>query len=81
MDQSVSKELAGEQVFVMCRNLASGSTSFADQLVKELLVERKADDLILVGAPQRFASYVLESADRRGVRSRVNVQASAQLSV
>src|SRR4051794_13457768 len=61
VDQEVPQALAGERVLVLCRRLASASTSFADQLVKTVLVEREASELVLVGAPVRFADHVLQS--------------------
>ena len=58
-------------VVVQCRELLSATTSFADQLVKQLLQERGLSRLVFVGAPEQFAAYVTDSADRRSVTDRI----------
>jgi hypothetical protein len=80
-EQGVRPTLAGEQVVVLARDLASGSTSFADELVKELLCERDAAELSLVGAPERFVEHVRAAAARRGVADKVHVRSGAELGV
>ena len=80
-EQQVAPSLAGEELVVLCRDLASGSTSFADQLVKEVLEQRGASAIVLVGAPSRFVALVQESAQRRGVADRVRVSSGAEAGV
>lgn len=80
-EQDVPKELAGQTLTVHARGLASGSPSFADQLVKVVLEERQAEGLIILGAPQRFIGHVLASAERRGLRPRVSTTAEAAAGV
>jgi hypothetical protein len=80
-EHGVPESLTSERVVVLCRDLASGSTSFADELVKELLVDRAATQLILVGAPERFVDHVRAAAARRGVAERVQVRSGAELGV
>lgn len=70
-EQGVAEDLRGKQLIVLCRDLASGSPSFADQLVKSALKDRRAAELVLLGAPDRFTAHVRDSATRRGVSSRV----------
>lgn len=64
-------DLKEADVVVNCRNLRSGSASFADQLVLETLVEAQSAALILVGAPPLFVEHITESATRHGVADRV----------
>lgn len=80
-EQQVASSLRGEDLVVLCRDLASASTSFADQLVKEVVEERGAAALVLVGAPDRFVQLVRESAARRGASDRVKVQSGAEAGV
>jgi hypothetical protein len=80
-EQGVPATLAGEQVAVLARDLASGSASFADELVKEVLCERGAAELSLVGAPERFVEHVHAAAVRRGVADKVHVRSAAELGV
>jgi len=62
-----------ETVVVDARRTASGSPSFASQLVQRTLADGGADCLILVGAPSRFAQHVTESASRRSVAGRLDL--------
>ncbi|MDP9396833.1 MAG: hypothetical protein M3P96_02960 [Actinomycetota bacterium] len=80
-EQQLPEELVGERLAVLCADLASGSSSFADQLVLEVLVNRGADELVLVGAPERFVQYVRAAAKRRGVAGRVAERSGAELEV
>lgn len=80
-EQDVSGSLAGESLVVLGRDLASGSSSFADELVVEVLERRKADHLILVGMPDQFVRHVRESAARRDVSERVSLRSGAELGV
>lgn len=79
--QSVPAALTGETVVLLCRALASGSPSFADEMVKEVLVERGADELVLVGSSERFLQHVTAAAERRDVAGRVRVGSGAELGV
>jgi hypothetical protein len=49
-------------VLVDASRLESGTSSFAAQLVRRLLLDRRADRLILFGAPASFAGYVRDAA-------------------
>ena len=73
------RDLAGSGVVLFCRDLLSGSTSFADQLVDELVAKRHADSVIVVGAPERFRKHMLDAARRRGLSGRVRIESAAQL--
>ena len=79
--QSVPSRLSGQTVVVLCRELASGSPSFADELVKELLEDRAAAELVLVGPPARFQHHVEAAAVRRDVADRVRLGTGAELGV
>jgi hypothetical protein len=74
--QDVPHDLRRADVVVFCDDLATGSASFADELVRQVLSQRHGGHLVLVGAPQSFWTRVSEAAGRRGLRDRV-VQRSA----
>jgi hypothetical protein len=51
--------------------LLAGTPSFADEMVKQILVERHADELSVVNGTNDFASDVIASAPNHGVVDRV----------
>ena len=68
------EDLAGEQVSVLARDLLSGSPSFADELVRQLTVERHAESVVVVGAEPTFEGYVRNAAQTHGVADRVTTR-------
>jgi hypothetical protein len=75
------ERLTNEDVWINCRDLVSGSPSFADQLVKRLVEEKDARSLTVVGATDRFAGYFTESAQARRVPNRVHLATLAEWDV
>lgn len=73
---TIPKDLVGQRVALNCRELRSGSPSFADEIVRVVLVERQAAELVLVGAGERFAAYVRDSAGAHDVVDRLLVRAA-----
>ncbi len=80
-EQGVAEILQGEDLVVVANELTSGSSSFADELVREALEERKAQGLVLVGPPDLFTARVLASAERRDLSHRVRVASGAEVGV
>ena len=80
-EQQVPASLRDEPLVVLCRVVASGSTSFADELVRQVVEVRDARELVLVGAPERLLRYVRDAAGRRGVSSRVVARSGAEVEV
>ena len=76
--QDVARDLRTADVVVFCDDLATGSASFADELVRQVLTERRGGHLVFVGAPQLFWSRVTEAAERRGVPDRVTQRSAAE---
>lgn len=76
----VPLDLHDQTVVLHSRDLLTGSTSFADQLIKQLILVRGARDVVLVGAPPRFERHMLEAANRRQVNGRVRTESAAKLS-
>lgn len=79
--ERVPSRLEGDSVVLLCRELASGSASFADEMVLQVLVERKADRLYLVGAPDLFVKRVEDAAMRHGVAGAVSNESAEALGV
>lgn len=61
-------------VFVDARRLESGTSSFAAQLVRRILLDRNAEQLILVGAPPSFAGYVRDAAVKLKVSNKLDTR-------
>lgn len=73
----VPTDLRGEKVVLDSRALLSGTPSFADEMVKAVLVDRGADELVVLGASTDFASDVTVSARDHGVLDRVRLEQPA----
>ena len=72
--------LAGTRFVVDGRSLATGSVSFASQLVVRVLDQGGAAQLVLAGGPREFADHVRGAAERLGVADRLKVtEPSAEL--
>jgi uncharacterized Fe-S center protein len=59
--------VAGRSIVIDATGLSSGTSSFAAELVRRLLVDGKAADLAIVGAPVPFAEYARRAAADAGV--------------
>lgn len=73
----VPTDLHGERVVLDSRALLSGTPSFADEMVKAVLVDRGADELVVLGANSDFAADVTTSARDHGVLDRVHLEGTA----
>ncbi len=63
--------IARTEVIVDARPLASGTTSFAAQLVQSVIVEGEADRLLVVGGPADFVADIQAAARALSVADRV----------
>ncbi len=72
VDKLASDESA--PVLVDARRLKSGTSSFAAQLVRRILLDRHAEQLILVGAPASFVGYVRDAAVKLYVSGRLDTR-------
>ena len=73
MIRSLATDLRGVHVELDCSNLLVGTPSFFDEIVKQILVERHADTLDAIAAPERVRQLLERAADNRGVRGRLRV--------
>jgi len=80
-EQGTAASLKGASLIVVATELAAGSTSFADELVQEVLTRRGANQLVLVGGPASFLSRVRESAAARELSGSVVVETAAKAGV
>lgn len=69
-------DLTGERVTVLARDLLTGSPSFADELVRQLTVDRHAAAVVVVGAEPTFEQYLSDAAHNHAVADRVLVRGS-----
>jgi hypothetical protein len=69
--------LTGQHVAVLGRQLLSGSPSFADELIRQLTVERNAAQVEVIGAEPTFEEYVREAARIHAVADRVSTRRRA----
>jgi uncharacterized Fe-S center protein len=60
-------EITDRSVVVDATGLSSGTSSFAAQLVRRVLVDGKAHELIIVGAPDHFNDYARDAAQQARV--------------
>lgn len=68
-------DLEGSVVVVDARGTATGSASFASQLVLRVLRDGRADGMVVVGAPARLAEQVTQSAKVLDVAGRMDLSA------
>ncbi len=69
-------DLEGSVVVVDARGTATGSASFASQLVLRVLRDGRADCMVVVGAPARLAEQVTQSAKVLDVATRMDLSSS-----
>ncbi len=70
-------QMAGVSVVLDCTSLIVGTPSFLDEIVKEVLVVRRADRLEVIGGSARIAALIERAAANRGVADRLSVVARA----
>ncbi len=64
--------VADRSIVVDATSLASGTSSFAAELVHRVLADGKAAELIVVGAPEPFNEYARDGALADGVADRLH---------
>jgi len=69
--QAVPGDLAGEDLVVFCAGLWLAGDTFAAALVHEVLCERRARTIVLIGTPQDFLAQMRAAAKRCRVSDRV----------
>lgn len=68
------EDLSGHTVQLHCESLIAAAASFADEIVRTILVERHADQLEVTSvSDQEFIGYLLERAAVYGVTGRLQV--------
>lgn len=73
---TLPSNLANSDVILDCNGLLAATVSFADELVQEVLVARKAKALHAVRvSDQEFSEYLIRRAEVHGVRDRLTVSA------
>jgi hypothetical protein len=72
--REVPTRLDGEDVVLDCRGLVDGTASFADEMVKAVLVDRTAASLVALGPGQDFATDLAAAAHDHGVLDRFRLE-------
>ena len=67
----LGSDLSGNEVVLDCDKLLIGAPSFLDEIVKQILLERGADLLIVHGATERVHKLLERAAENRGSRDRL----------
>lgn len=70
-------DMTGIAVVLDCSRLVVGTPSFLDEIVKQLLVVRRADRLEVIADSSRIAELAERAAANRGVADRLSVIAQA----
>jgi uncharacterized Fe-S center protein len=66
-------DFAGRSIIVDATGLSSGTSSFAAELVRRVLVDGRATELAIVGPPVQFAEYARHAAADAGVTSALDI--------
>jgi hypothetical protein len=66
-------DLSGSPVMVDCSALQASTPSFVDELVKAVLVDRRAGRLVIKAAPERTVELARRAAQNRGVLDRLEI--------
>lgn len=70
---NIPTDLTGAEVSVDCRQLRAGTESFADELVRTVLVDRNAERLRADNVTEKFSAYLIAAAEFYAVRDRLDV--------
>jgi hypothetical protein len=73
LTSGLAPDLSDTPVMVDCTTLQASAPSFVDELVKAVLVDRRADRLIIKGAPERTVELIRRAAQNRGVLDRLEI--------
>jgi hypothetical protein len=76
--EALPPDLSGNSIQIDCNELAVGTPSFLDEVVKIILVERHADRLRLMNAPGRVAEHAKRAAAKHEVSDRLEIRAQDQ---
>lgn len=69
------KDLSHAVVELHCDSLIAGAASFADEIVREVLVNRRAQRLVIIAASDReFIDYLRDRANVHNVADRLQVR-------
>lgn len=65
-------DLSASNVVLDCAKLLVGTPSFLDELVKQVLIERRAELLCVHGASERVQQLLQRSAENRAATERLS---------
>ena len=65
------EDLSSARVVIDCSDMSAAAPSFVDEIVKEILEDRRAAQLEILDAPDRLQSHFSRSAHLRAVSDRL----------
>lgn len=74
-------DLNDHSVIVLANRVASVSASYADELVKQLLEDRNAEEILLVGASPHLEERLNDAVARRHVKGTVRRTTASEAGV
>jgi hypothetical protein len=69
----LGNDLSDQTVTVDCGPLLVSSPSFFDELIKQVLIQRRARTLVIENAAHRLRNHAERSASNRGVADRLMI--------
>lgn len=72
--RGLPEDLGGRHVVLDGHRTLAATPSFADEVVRILLVERHADNLHAVAVGRKFGDWLTESAQTHGVADKLDVE-------
>ena len=75
----VPPALHGERVVVSCGDCVDATESYLDELVRELIVNRGAGELALIGTDEAFLAECRVAGARYGVADRIHLRRAIEV--
>lgn len=75
----VPRVLDGKRVIVVCGGCVDASESYLDELVRELLVDRHAAEVALLGTDAAFLADCRVAGARYGVADRIHLRRAIEV--
>jgi hypothetical protein len=79
--QQVPEDLTGQPLVVLCSDALRISPSVLDELVRIVMVQRGATELILVAPSREVLANITEAMERHGMAGRMRQERAAVLGV
>jgi hypothetical protein len=78
LEEALPERLDGVRVEVDCSPLRSPSSSFVDELLNIVVVERNASTVAFLHTSERMAQLARQAASNRGITERVKIEVATR---